>query len=108
MEAIRYQEYCRIVKERGYETVNIYEIEEEIDSTFLITVSLLIEMTIPSMILSCLNKYFKLFIIMNSGLSLPCLTLQHQYLILTANSIMILKEVSVFDQLIHVFFLSIS
>lgn len=56
MEAIRYQEYCRIVKERGYETVNIYEIEEEIDSTFLITVSLLIEMTIPSMILSCLNK----------------------------------------------------
>ena len=56
MEAIRYQEYCRIVKERGYETVNIYEIEEEVDSIFLIDNSLLLEMAIPSMILSCLNK----------------------------------------------------
>ena len=56
MEAIRYQEYCRIVKERGYETVNIYEIEEEVDSILLIDNSLLLEMAIPSMILSCLNK----------------------------------------------------
>lgn len=56
MEAIRYQEYCRIVKERGYETVNIYEIEEEVDSILLIDNTLLLEMAIPSMILSCLNK----------------------------------------------------
>lgn len=40
-----------------------------------------------------------------SGLVLPYLSMEHQYLILTTNGVMILKEVSVVDQLIHVSYL---
>lgn len=40
--------------------------------------------------------------LMCSGLVLPHLSMEHKYLILTTNGVMILKEVSVIDQLIHV------